>query len=87
MNHPEATAKVRDAAAHGAFSMTERPYPFKWGEDFGLFTSRFKGCMFGLGSGENMPALHNPDYDFPDALTETGVRIFSGVINELLSDN
>jgi metal-dependent amidase/aminoacylase/carboxypeptidase family protein len=27
MNHPEATAKVRDAAAHGAFSMTERPYP------------------------------------------------------------
>ena len=35
------------------------------GEDFGLFTARHTGCMFGLGSGERQPALHNPDYDFP----------------------
>jgi len=42
--------------------------------------------MFGLGSGEEMPALHNPDYDFPDALIETGIRIFHGVVSEVLGE-
>ncbi|MEX2589741.1 MAG: amidohydrolase [Chitinophagales bacterium] len=56
-----------------------REYPFKWGEDFGLFTQNFKGAMFGLGAGEDMPALHNPDYDFPDELIETGASLFNEI--------
>jgi hypothetical protein len=32
--------------------------------------------MFGLGAGESHPQLHAPDYDFPDALIETGVGMF-----------
>jgi metal-dependent amidase/aminoacylase/carboxypeptidase family protein len=83
MNELSATNFVRQSAAKQNLKLTERTYPFKWGEDFGLFTSRFKGCMFGLGSGENSPALHNPDYDFPDELIKTGVTIFSGIINQL----
>jgi amidohydrolase len=50
--------------------------PFPWGEDFGLFTQHFKGAMFGLGAGENRAELHNPDYDFPDEIRETGVDMF-----------
>ena len=42
--------------------------------------------MFGLGSGEKTPALHNPDFDFPDELIETGVKTFYGIINQLLSN-
>jgi len=53
----------------------ERQQPLKWGEDFGAFTQRFKGAMFGLGAGEDTPALHNPDYDFPDEIIETGSNI------------
>ena len=49
---------------------------FPWGEDFGLFTQKIPGAMFGLGSGINTPALHNPDYDYPDEITETGVNLF-----------
>lgn len=56
---------------------------FKWGEDFGLFTQKFPGAMFGLGSGEDCPALHNPDYDFPDEITETGVKVFHQIIKEI----
>jgi metal-dependent amidase/aminoacylase/carboxypeptidase family protein len=41
--------------------------------------------MFGLGSGVNSPALHNPDYDFPDQLIETGVKVFSGIIDGILN--
>ncbi len=84
VNNAAALEKVRNAATSKGYTLNERSYPFKWGEDFGLFTSRFNGCMFGIGAGENLPALHNPDYDFPDELIDTGVQIFSGIIDHLL---
>lgn len=59
-------------------------HPFKWGEDFGYFTRRFRGAFMGLGAGENCPALHNPDYDFPDELLEIGVTLFRDIVNETL---
>lgn len=82
-NDPEAVDLVRKAANTLRLSVIEKKYPFKWGEDFGLFTSRFKGCMFGLGAGENIPALHNPDYDFPDELIVTGVNMYIEILNQL----
>ena len=82
-NDADSVEYVRKAANHHSFEIIYRNSPFKWGEDFGIFTSRFKGCMFGLGAGESQPALHNPDYDFPDELIESGVKIFSQIINEL----
>lgn len=50
--------------------------PFKWSEDFGYFTEKYKACYFGLGSGKNQPPLHNPDFDFPDEIIETGINLF-----------
>jgi len=85
-NDATATEIVRKAATAADCVIARRDYPFKWGEDFGLFTAHFRGCMFGLGAGENIPALHNPDYDFPDTLVETGVRVFSGIIEQILAD-
>jgi amidohydrolase len=63
----------------GAF-VTFRDQPFKWGEDFGLFTQHFKGAIFGLGAGVDVPALHNPDYDFPDEIIRTGAQLFYQII-------
>lgn len=80
INDPEPTSYVRLVAASEGFSITERQFPFKWGEDFGVFGTHFKACMFGLGAGENTPALHNPDYDFPDELIKDGLKIFKGLI-------
>jgi amidohydrolase len=57
-------------------NVVSKKEPFPWGEDFGLFTQKIPGAMFGLGSGINTPALHNPDYDYPDEITETGVNLF-----------
>ncbi len=56
--------------------------PFKWGEDFGVFTQKFKGAMFGLGTGD-IPALHNPDYDFPDESINTGVQAFYNLLKTI----
>ena len=50
--------------------------PFKWSEDFGYFTEKYDACFFGLGSGKEQPQLHNPVFDFPDDIIETGINLF-----------
>ena len=80
----ERMVKVVERAAKGnGLEYEARDRPFRWGEDFGLFTQRYPGAMFGLGSGVDTPALHNPDYDFPDELIPTGIRMFRSIIDEL----
>lgn len=61
-------------------------HPFKFGEDFGVFTQRYPGAMFGLGSGTDTPALHNPDYDFPDEIIKTGISMFKEIITTTLKN-
>lgn len=82
-NDELAVRLVRTVADRNGLELREREHPFKWGEDFGLFTSRFRGCLFGVGAGEASPAIHNPDYDFPDELIQSGVSIFSGIIDQI----
>lgn len=82
-NNPEAVQFIENAALKNDFSILKKDTPFTWGEDFGLFTQLYSGAMFGLGSGENTPALHNPDYDFPDEIIETGVRIFYEISKQI----
>jgi len=82
-NNPEAVSFIRQSAVKNGFDLIEKETPFSWGEDFGLFTEYFPGAMFGLGAGENIPALHNPDYDFPDELIPIGVKMFYELIKEI----
>tara|TARA_R110002167_G_scaffold41655_31_gene127205 strand:+ start:1808 stop:2950 length:1143 start_codon:yes stop_codon:yes gene_type:complete len=58
--------------------------PMRWSEDFGAFGRHCKAAMFFLGSGTEQPQLHNPDFDFPDALIEPAARIFSRIIRNVL---
>ena len=75
---------MRQAALESGLDLIELPEPLKGGEDFGLFTARFPCCMALLGAGENSPALHNPDYDFPDELLEPGVRLMDRIVRQVL---
>tara|TARA_B100000795_G_scaffold65025_1_gene44090 strand:+ start:603 stop:1742 length:1140 start_codon:yes stop_codon:yes gene_type:complete len=84
INHPESVNLIRNAATQNKLTCTEREYPFRWGEDFGNFTQQYKGAMFGLGAGISTPALHNPDYDYPDEITETGIKMFDQIIRQIL---
>lgn len=68
-----------------AAAVADRPFqpldqPFRWGEDFGELTTRFEGAMFGLGAGQSQPALHNPDYDFPDEILPDGIAMFRALV-------
>ncbi|WP_299010888.1 amidohydrolase [uncultured Tenacibaculum sp.] len=85
INNKEAVSIIKKSAEKQKLSINEIETPFKWGEDFGLFTQKYKGAMFGLGAGKNTPALHNPDYDFPDDITMTGVQLFYSIAKEVLN--
>ena len=75
---------IEKAAQENKFKITKRPYPFKFGEDFGWFSKKYKTAMFGLGAGINTPALHNADYDFPDEIIETGISMFKSIISNIM---
>lgn len=79
-NDPEAFEQIKRSALKLGYAFMEKQEPFKWGEDFGLFTQHHKGAMFGIGNGVNSPALHNDDYDFNDKLIEPAARMFLALI-------
>lgn len=56
--------------------------PFRWSEDFAEYLQVFNGAMFGIGSGEQQPELHHPDYDFPDELIEPAAQFFFRLVTE-----
>ncbi|MEL6641833.1 MAG: amidohydrolase [Pseudomonadota bacterium] len=58
--------------------------PMRASEDFGVFGHHAKAAMLCLGSGVDQPALHNPNFDFPDALIPVGKSIFPRIVGDLL---
>lgn len=86
-NHKRAVRAIEKTVQNLYLQKISPEYGCKFGEDFGFFTHEFEGAMFGLGAGKNMPALHNDDYDFPDELIETGIKLFWGILEEFLGSN
>lgn len=85
-NNERCNYYIENAASQYGFNIKFQPHPFKFGEDFGWFTTKYKAAMFGLGAGENSPALHHANYDFPDELLETGIKMFTGILDHILSE-
>jgi amidohydrolase len=84
VNDGECARIVAETAEDNGLAVHVIEEPFRWSEDFGHFTSICPGALFGLGAGTGHASLHNPDYDFPDELVETGIGIFSGIIYRTL---
>ncbi|MGB0835452.1 MAG: amidohydrolase [Psychrobium sp.] len=82
VNHPQAVDVIKAALADEPVTLTDTP--FRWSEDFGRFTQRHCGALFGLGAGKTTPDLHNADYDFPDELIATGSGYFIKLIDYAL---
>lgn len=78
-NHKQAVEVIKEAAKLTGLNITESTLPFRWGEDFGLFTQKYNGAMFCLGAGENSPALHHADYDFNDELIAKAIVVFKNI--------
>jgi amidohydrolase len=83
-NAPEAVAHLVRALDAEGVSHDARGLPHRASEDFGRFGHGAPSAMFFLGAGERTPGLHNPDYDFPDALIDVGARVFMRVVRDVL---
>ncbi|MDX1542793.1 MAG: amidohydrolase [Christiangramia sp.] len=84
-NDDECNDLILRASKEFHYKLIEQEHPFRFGEDFGWFSKRTKAAMFGLGAGTNSPSLHHSDYDFPDEIIETGINMFSGILENLMN--
>ncbi|CUK15830.1 putative hydrolase YxeP [Shimia thalassica] len=86
VNDVEATGIARNAVRALGQKCLEMPSPMRWSEDFGRFgDDGAKAALLYLGAGESHPQLHNPDYDFPDALIPVAVDLFCQILRGILS--
>lgn len=84
INNTECNDQIDKAALENGLEIIEKNHPFRFGEDFGWYSKKYKTAMFGLGSGVDSPALHHADYDFPDEILDTGIRMFASIIQNIL---
>lgn len=85
MNNERCVGIVEQATKQNGLDVEYIKTPYKWSEDFGYYSEKFNTCYFGLGSGYEQPQLHNPDFDFPDDIIETGINLFYTIYKSTFS--
>lgn len=85
VNSEVASKLVIAAAGENPIVIPDKP--FRWSEDFGRIAASCEGALFGIGAGQDTPDLHNPDYDFPDALLAPAKEIFMHILQHCLRSN
>lgn len=86
INDIDCNKMVMEVAKELDLNLIENSYPFKFGEDYGWFSKKYKTAMFGLGSGINTPPLHDANYDFPEEIIETGMNMFKMIILKIMKN-
>lgn len=85
INDPDATSIAREAALDLGHVINDMDLPMRWSEDFGrIGDDGTRAAMLYIGSGEAQPQLHNPDFDFPDALLAVVVDQFCRIVERVL---
>lgn len=81
-NHASCVDKVTRAAQECGFKIMKPAEPFRWSEDFGYYLQKVPGAFFGIGDGEDWPQLHTEEYEFPDEIIETALKMWEGICDE-----
>ncbi|MBB3660050.1 hippurate hydrolase [Rhizobium sp. BK650] len=79
---------VRDAVRElfGAERLTTLP-PAMAGDDFGVFAAHKPAAYVWLGNGDESAGLHQPDYDFNDAILADGASLLAHIAETYLLNN
>lgn len=86
VNDSKATDIARCASLTLGLRTNEMALPMRWSEDFGRFgDDGAQAALLYVGAGQGCPQLHNPDYDFPDALIPVVADLFCGIVDAVLS--
>ncbi|GAB2799946.1 amidohydrolase [Halomonas shantousis] len=81
-NDARAVDEIEEVSKALGLAVNRMENVHRWSEDFGRLAALGQGAMFTLGSGEQCPSLHHPDYDFPDELLDIGVAIFERLLRQ-----
>ncbi|WP_137892729.1 M20 aminoacylase family protein [Ramlibacter sp. 2FC] len=73
----------------GAERVTPQGAPLSGSEDFAFMLERVPGCylLVGNGQGEGSCMVHNPGYDYNDAILPTGAALWAGLVQRFLPLN
>jgi len=82
INDQAAMDILKSASERLKMNLVRPQKAFSWSEDFAFYGREFHIALFGLGAGLRVPELHNPDYDFPEALIETGLKLYIQILKE-----
>ena len=91
INHPMCVTAAAEAARAvvGAEHVNENCEPTMVSEDFALYLRQVPGCFVFLGSKdekkEKQVFLHNAEYDYNDAVLETGAKFFAELVRQRLA--
>ena len=80
VNHAALVQSLRsrlDAASVPYMTLAE---PMRWSEDFGHYCRHVPGLFFGIGAGEDAPALHTDGFAFDDSLLPRILQVWLSVI-------
>jgi amidohydrolase len=82
----EKEAQFAEAVAKSLLGETNvlRGEPVMGGEDFSFFLKSIPGALAFIGNGEDSPPLHNPAFDFNDAVLPIGASYFSRMVEATL---
>jgi hippurate hydrolase len=85
VNDEAATRLVRETAigAGQEPSRIDLKGPIMFSEDFAFMLQEVPGCYFGIGNGKSK-SLHDPGYDFNDALLQKGVEFWARLVANCL---
>lgn len=81
VNNPELYAKFKDVIGESDYTFEECDYTLT-GEDFGYFTSYYKGLLFWLGSGDMEHNLHVDKFLPKTEAIEVGVDVMWRLLNK-----
>lgn len=79
-NSQSGVDRIGEAAKKLNQKVTWLEQPMRWSEDFGYYLQETSGAFFGIGDGEDHAQLHTAEYEFPDAIIETGIQMFLALI-------
>lgn len=88
VNAPQCAEKaLAAAAAVPGIEASLAPEPAFTSEDFSFMLEAVPGayCWLGQGAGTDSPALHNPLYDFNDAVIGHGIGWFASLVRQVLA--
>ena len=80
-NNQYAVEQFINAAKENDLKIIRKAEPFKWTDDFGYYTIKYKGALIGIGTGEG-PHLHSYDYDFNDNIIYPAINLLNSIYKE-----